>query len=51
MPNAPKRQPCPKCHGWARRVGKTLGLAQYQCKGCQVRFNVRLKGGMELRRV
>ena len=33
-PNMPKRQPCPNGHGLKRRLGKTLGGAQYECNRC-----------------
>lgn len=30
-PNMPKSQPCPKCHGKAKRDRKTVGGAFYDC--------------------
>jgi hypothetical protein len=33
-PNMPKRQPCPRGHGWKRRKQKTMGGAYYGCRIC-----------------
>ena len=40
LPNAPKFQPCPKCHGRSKRVEKLAGGANYYCRKCQETFFV-----------
>ena len=40
LPNMPKRQPSDKRHGWKRRIGKTLGGAEYYCNKCRASFFV-----------
>ena len=48
-PNAPKKQPCPSCHGlkFVKRVGKNVAkgafLAIYKCRKCKVDFAIRVR--------
>jgi len=39
--NMPKSQPCPRGHGWKKRVEKTMGGAIYWCNRCQSNFIVK----------
>lgn len=39
-PNMPKFQPCPQCHGQAKRESKTVGGDYYWCIKCGVAFFV-----------
>jgi hypothetical protein len=41
LPNMPKYQRCPMCHGWRKRKEKTLGGAKYYCGKCHLLFLVR----------
>lgn len=41
FPDMPKHQPCPKCHGKAKRESKTLGGANYRCNRCKLAFFVK----------
>ncbi len=36
--NAPKKQPCPECGAWAKRVSRTPQLATYFHKHCNISF-------------
>jgi len=38
LPNAPKRQPCPKCHSWVKRTEKWPTRAVFYCPGCKLTF-------------
>ena len=48
-PNAPKKQPCPSCHGlkFVKRIGKHwvkgIFMALYKCRKCKVDFAVRVR--------
>jgi len=39
--NMPKHQPCPDCHGAAKRYSKTESGAFYQCNKCHLTFFVK----------
>lgn len=39
-PNMPKFQPCPRGHGWKKRIEKTIGGARYLCNRCRDKFFV-----------
>ena len=36
--NAPKKQPCPECGAWVKRLSRTPQLATYEHKRCNISF-------------
>ena len=44
FPNAPKRQPCPNCQKWVKRVSKTMNRADYYCSKCELTNIISLRG-------
>lgn len=40
-PNMPRYQPCPRGHGWKKRISKSITGAWYFCNRCQEKFFVK----------